>query len=174
MLADVITTERLTLPLWSAADVASMRGRGLRQKGWHADFPRREDLDAASIWREGDPWGPRSIVRGVTVLGSVGFFGAPETPGQRSGRSDDEITARPEPHEVEIGFGLVREAWGWGFATEAVKALVEAAEREGVRVRAAVEPTNAVSLKVLAKAGFTVLRGATEDGHLVMVRPLTV
>jgi RimJ/RimL family protein N-acetyltransferase len=159
VLPDAITTERLTLPLWTAADVAAMRGRGLRQKGWHPDFPRRDDLDAATLWRDGDPWGPRSIVRGVTVLGSAGFFGGPQ-----------DVEGVPE---VEIGFGLVREAWGWGFATEAVKALADAASAEGVRIRACVEPTNSASLKVLAKTGFTQLREATAEGLLVMVRPLT-
>ncbi|BBH16294.1 hypothetical protein Back2_05810 [Nocardioides baekrokdamisoli] len=154
---DVIVTERLTLPLWNAADVRAIRGQSpLRQPGWHADFPRKDDVDAASMWREGDPWGPRSIVRGVTVLGSIGFFGPPE--------DVDGVS------EVEIGFGLVREAWGWGFATEAVKALVDTAEAEDVRVRASVEPTNAASLRVLAKAGFTQLLRATDDGHLVMAR----
>ena len=156
-LPDLIATERLTLPLWTSADVASIRGRGLRQRGWHADFPRRDDIDAASMWRDGDVWGPRSITRGVTVLGSVGFFGPPE--------DVDGV------QETEIGYGLVREAWGWGFATEAVKAMVAAAEAEGVRIRASVEPTNAASVKVLAKAGFTQLREATPDGLLVMVRP---
>lgn len=158
-LPDLLRTERLSLPLWTSADVASIRGRGLRQKGWHADFPRQDDIDAASMWREGDDWGPRSITRGVTVLGSVGFFGAPQ-----------EVDG---VEETEIGYGLVREAWGWGFATEAVKAMVAAAEAEGVRIRASVEPTNAASLKVLAKAGFTQLREATPDGLLVMVRPFT-
>lgn len=155
---DVIVTERLTLPLWSVADVRAIKGQSpLRQPGWHAEFPREDDVDAASMWHEGDLWGPRSITRGVTVLGSVGFFGQPE---------DLDGVA-----ETEIGYGLVREAWGWGFATEAVKAMVAAAESEGVRVRASVEPTNAASLKVLAKAGFTQVREATEDGLLVMVRP---
>ncbi|HZP14534.1 MAG TPA: GNAT family N-acetyltransferase [Nocardioides sp.] len=156
-LPDLIATERLTLPLWTSADVASIRGRGLRQRGWHADFPRRDDIDAASMWRDGDVWGPRSITRGVTVLGSVGFFGPPE--------DVDGV------QETEIGYGLVREACGWGFATEAVRAMVAAAEAEGVRIRASVEPTNAASVKVLAKAGFTQLREATPDGLLVMVRP---
>ena len=153
VLTDAITTERLTLPLWTVADVSAMRGRGLRQKGCHSDFPRREDLDAATLWRDGDPWGPRSIVRGVTVLGSVGFFGP------------------PQEGEAELGFGLVREAWGWGFATEAVTALVAAAEAESVRVHATVDPTHKASLRVLAKAGFTQLLRATDDGQLVMARP---
>ena len=33
-------------------------------------------------------------------------------------------------------------------------------------------PDNAASIRVLAKCGFTELRGANEDGELVMARPL--
>lgn len=147
-----VTTERLSLPLWTAADVALLRGAGRRPE-WHRDFPRKDDVDAASMWREGDVWGPRSIVRGVTVLGSIGFFGPPDP---------DDPTG-----EVEVGYGLVQEARGWGFATEALQGLL--AQLEGA-VRATIDPANARSLRVVAKCGFTVLRGTTEDG-LVMVRP---
>ena len=158
----VVATERLTLPLWSAADVAAIRGsvRGEpRPAGWHRDFPRRDDVDAASLWVEGDPWGPRSIVRGVTTLGSIGFFGPPQP-------------AADGVPETEVGYGLVPEAWGWGFATEALHTLLRLTDAAGVRVRASVQPENARSLRVLAKAGFTQLRGSDEDGQLVMARPL--
>ncbi|MFT4288645.1 GNAT family N-acetyltransferase [Nocardioides sp.] len=158
MIPVVVSTERLTLPLWTAEDVAAIRAR-VRRPGWHADFPREDDVDAASLWREGDPWGPRSIVRGVTTLGSIGFFGPPEP-------AADGVA------ETEVGYGLVREAWGWGFATEALRALVGLTDAAGVRVRASVLPDNARSVKVLAKCGFTRLRGTTEDGELVMVRSL--
>jgi len=153
-----IVTERLTLPLWTADDVAAIRS-GARRDGWHVDFPREDDVDAASLWRQGDPWGPRSIVRGVTTLGSIGFFGPPEP-------APDGVV------ETEVGYGLVREAWGWGFATEALRALVGLTDAAGVRLRACVLPDNARSIKVLAACGFTRLRGTTEDGELVLVRPL--
>ena len=74
--------------------------------------------------------------------------------------------------EVEVGYGLVDEAHGWGFATEALSALLVETDAAGVRVRASVEPENAASIRVLAKCGFTELRGSDEDGHLVMARPL--
>lgn len=154
----VLTTERLRLPLWSRDDVDAIRA-GRQRSGWHPDFPRPDDQDAATLWTEGDPWGPRSIVRGVTTLGSIGFFGAPRP-------------AADDVPEVEVGYGLVAEARGWGFATEALQALVAAADADGVRVRASVEPTNRASLRVLAKCGFTQLRGSDEEGHLVMARPL--
>jgi len=146
-----VVTQRLTLPLWTANDVAAIRGLAARPAHWHRDFPRDDDVDAASLWHDGDVWGPRSIVRGVTVLGSIGFFGPPDPGG-----------------EVEVGYGLVREAWGWGFATEALTGLLGGVE---LAVRASVRPENARSLRVLAKCGFTQLRGATPDDELVMVRP---
>ena len=157
-LPQMLTTERLRLPLWDADDVAAIRSGG-RREGWHPDYPRTDDVDAATLWRADDPWSPRHIVRGVTALGSVGFFGPPE----------------PAPDgtpEVEVGYGLVDEAHGYGFMTEALRALLAATDAAGVRVRASVEPTNKASIRVLAKCGFTELRGSNEDGELVMARPL--
>lgn len=161
-LPTTIMTERLTLPLWTRADVEAIRdpegGIG-RPQSWHPQFPREDDRDAATMWVEGDRWSSRYIMRNGTVLGSIGFFGPPE--------------AAPDgTPETEVGYGLIEEARGWGFATEALKGLLACADEEGVRVRAAVEPTNAASLRVLAKCGFTELRGADEDGHLVMARPV--
>ena len=95
----------------------------------------------------------------MTALGSIGFFGPPEP-------------AADEVPEIEVGYGLVDEAHGYGFATEALQALLASTDALGVRVRASVEPTNRASIRVLAKCGFTQLRGTTEDGELVMVRPL--
>jgi len=154
----VVTTERLQLRLWDAGEAAAVRV-GERRPDFHADFPRQDDRDAATLWREGDPWGPRSIVRGVTVLGSIGFFGPPQA-------ADDGVP------EAEVGYGLVEEARGWGFATEALRGLLAFTDDAGVRVRASVSPDNPASIRVLAKAGFTSLRGTDEDGHLVFARPL--
>ena len=50
--------------------------------------------------------------------------------------------------------------------------MLAAADAAGVRVRASVLPDNAPSIRVLAKCGFTELRGSNEDGELVMARPL--
>ncbi|WP_307827887.1 GNAT family N-acetyltransferase [Nocardioides sp. SYSU D00038] len=159
-LPDEVVTERLRLPVWTADDVAAIRG-GARRPGWHPDFPREDDRDAASMWRPDDPWSSRSIVRGTTVLGSIGFFGPP------AADAGSEVVP-----EVEVGYGLVPEARGWGFATEALLGLLAATDAAGVRVRAAVDPGNRPGLRVLATCGFTELRGSDEDGRLVMARPL--
>jgi ribosomal-protein-alanine N-acetyltransferase len=157
-LPDVVRSERLTLPVWTPDEAADIRaGRG--RQGWHRDYPRKDDRDAATMYRPGDPWAPRHIVRGATALGSIGFFGPPEEAG-------DGVL------EAEVGYGLVEEARGWGFATEALQALLAETDAAGVRVRASVEPSNTASVRVLAKCGFTELRGGNEDGELVMARPL--
>jgi len=158
MLPEVVSSDRLSLPLWSADDVALLRGDG-RRPDWHQDFPREDDRDAASMWHDGDPWGPRSIVLDGVVVGSMGFYGPP-------GPAADGAP------EAEVGYGLVEEARGAGLATEALQAMIAAAETAGVRVRASVLPDNAASIRVLAKCGFTDLRGSNEDGELVMARPL--
>lgn len=153
-----VVTARLRLVLWDDATVTAVRS-GARLPDWHPDFPREDDVAAASIWREGDPWGPRSIVHEGVAVGSIGFFGAPEP-------------AADGVPEVEVGFGLVAPARGQGLATEALAALLQRADLAGTRVRASVAPANAASMRVLAKAGFTGLRGANEDGEMVLVRPL--
>ncbi|HYF72417.1 MAG TPA: GNAT family N-acetyltransferase [Nocardioides sp.] len=158
MLPDVVTSERLRLPLWTPDEAADIRA-GRHRDGWHRDYPRPDDRDAATMYRAGDPWSPRHIVRGTTALGGIGFYGPPEP-------APDDVP------EVEVGYGLVAEARGWGFATEALRALLVETDRVGVRVRASVEPGNTASIRVLAKCGFTELRGSNEDGELVMARPL--
>jgi len=157
-LPDVITSDRLRLPLWTPAEAADILA-GRHREGWHRDYPRRDDRDAATMYRAGDPWAPRHVVRGSTALGSIGFFGPPEA-------------AADGVPEAEVGYGLVDEAHGWGFATEALRAVLAETDRAGVRVRASVEPGNRASIRVLAKCGFTELRGSDEDGNLVMARPL--
>jgi RimJ/RimL family protein N-acetyltransferase len=154
-LPERIETDRLRLILVTAADAADMRA-GRRQDRWHPSYPRRDDVDAATLVREGDEhasWGPRHVVLGQQAVGSIGCFGP------------------PDDGETEVGFGLVPEVRGRGIATEALRALVAQATEAGVRLRASVAPDNQASLRVLARCGFTELRGSNEDGDLVMVRP---
>ncbi|MDQ4051250.1 MAG: GNAT family N-acetyltransferase [Actinomycetota bacterium] len=149
----MITTPRLRLVLVTADDAADMRA-GRRQDRWHPSYPRQDDVDAASMVRDGvDPWGPRHIVLGRLAVGSIGCFGP------------------PVDGETEVGYGLVEEVRGQGLATEAVQAMIAETQAAGVRLRASVAPDNTASLRVLAKCGFTELRGGTEDGELMMARP---
>jgi len=149
----LIRSERLRLVLVTTADADDMRA-GRHQDRWHPSYPRPDDVDAAALVRDGDTWGPRHIVLGVQAVGGIGCFGP------------------PVDGEAEVGYGLVEAARGAGVATEALRALTAEADRAGVRLRASVEPGNRASLRVLAKCGFTQLRGSDEDGNLVMARPL--
>ena len=162
-LPETITSQRLRLPLVTPEDAAGMLA-GRRRVSWHRDYPRKQDQDAAALVKADDPdagWGQRHIVRTFDglVVGSIGFFAAP-SPGA------DQVP------ETEVGFGLVEEARGHGAGYEALTALLQETDRAGVRVRASVRPENTSSLRVLATCGFTQVRGSTEDGELVMVRPL--
>lgn len=154
-----LATPRLRLPLWDLGTVTAIRA-GERRPEWHPQFPRRDDVDAATLWVDGDVWGPRSIVslRSGLVMGSIGFFGAPEP-------------AEDEAPEVEVGFGLVEAARGHGAATEALAAVLARADAAGVRVRARVRAHNHAAMRILTRQRFTGMRGTDEDGHLVLVRP---
>lgn len=156
VLPELIQTERLRLILLTRADADDMLA-GRRQDRWHPSYPRRDDVDAASMVT-GDSWGPRHVVLGHQAVGSIGCFGPP-------------VEEQGVP-ETEVGYGLVAEVRNRGLATEALRALVAASDAAGVRLRASVAPGNQPSLKVLARCGFTQLRGTTDDGELVMVRPL--
>lgn len=155
-----VASERLRLPLWDAATVQAIRA-GERWAGWHPEFPREDDVDAASMWRDGDTWSSRSVVSAKSglVMGSIGFFGPPEP-------AADGVL------EVEVGYGLVEAGRGHGAMTEALTAMLAYVDGAGVRVRASVAPANVASLRVLTKLGFTDLRGTTDDGELVLVRSL--
>ena len=155
----LVDTERLRLPLWTAEDVAAVLAARGRDADWHRTSRART---TATPPRSG-----ATATRGVRgrscsarmVVGSIGFFGPPAP-------ATDGVL------ETEVGYGLVEDARGHGLATEALRALLAEADAAGVRVRASVRPDNAASIRVLAKCGFTELRGSNEDGELVMARPL--
>ncbi len=162
-LPGLVTTQRLTLPLVTPEDAEGMLA-GRRRVSWHRDYPRKADQDAAAMVLTEDHatgWGQRHIVRSFDnlVVGSIGFFGTPAS-------GPDEVL------ETEVGFGLVEEARGHGAVREALTALLAETDRAGVRIRASVRPENRPALRLLAACGFTELRGSTEDGELVMVRPV--
>src|SRR5215469_13401731 len=59
------------------------------------------------------------------------------------------------PHEAMTGYVLARDAWGKGFATEALSALVDvAAQIEVTRLFALCHPGHRPSRRVLEKCGF--------------------
>jgi len=71
-----------------------------------------------------------------------------------------------ENGSVEIGYGISPEYWGNGYATEAVRAVVEWAEKqEGVNhIEAETAPDNKASQRVLEKCGFFPTGKTGEEG----------
>ena len=59
------------------------------------------------------------------------------------------------PHQAVTGYVLARDAWGKGYATEALAAVIDVARRAGVTVLSAVcHPDHGPSRRVLEKCGF--------------------
>ena len=67
--------------------------------------------------------------------------------------------AEPAPDGVEIGYRLVRSAWGKGYATEGARLMVGRAVSSGApRVFATTMAVNTASRRVLEKAGLQYVR----------------
>ncbi|MBA3416514.1 MAG: GNAT family N-acetyltransferase [Chloroflexia bacterium] len=152
---DVIATERLLLPPLSADAIQSLiDGDKERLEALTgAWFPRPLAppplmADALPFFRDRlrddpaiAPWWVRLIVRRDSgkAIGSAGFTGRPDVDGA-----------------VTLGYAVYPPFQNHGYATEAVRALTAWALRQpGVAtIRATVPPSNAPSLRVVAKAGF--------------------
>jgi [ribosomal protein S5]-alanine N-acetyltransferase len=99
------------------------------------------------------PWLGRAVVlgsdpEGRRVIGSVGFHGRPDATGR-----------------AEIGYQIEPASRGRGFASEAVRALLDWAAREhDVRsFRGSIAPDNAASLALAARLGFVVVGRRMDD-----------
>jgi RimJ/RimL family protein N-acetyltransferase len=71
--------------------------------------------------------------------------------------------------EIEIGWRLVRAAWGRGYATEAARPVLDhALETLGLgEVIADIDPENAASARVALKLGFRPTGSVPFNGHTV-------
>lgn len=66
--------------------------------------------------------------------------------------------------EAEIGFRLAKDAWGQGYATEALLAIIRHVS-EPLRIVAIVDPGNTRSVRVLRKADMTYERDIFFEGY---------
>lgn len=145
-----MTTPRLRLRAWRSTDAAAHRSL------WAERDPRSLrtiDADGRPTVEDLQRWGvaetDRTTERGLGLLAVelletksfIGYCGL--------------ITGQCDPDEPEIAYELARHAHGHGFATEAGRAVVEAAARTGrSRLWATVRAWNVASLRVLAKLDF--------------------
>src|SRR5215475_5788919 len=108
----MIETERLRLDAVDVPAAQSIAAGSRDGQSWHVEFPRGDDQDAAAmVLAHGETrFGCYVIIEKVSGLavGTIGFFGPPDEAGT-----------------VMIGFGLVEAVRGQGYATEALRGLVE-------------------------------------------------
>jgi len=162
-----LRTPRLLLRAWRRGDEPALVRHANHRDVWVnlADYfphPYTEaDADAWIAQVETDSGGSMhlAIVVGGEVVGGVGVV-----------RQQD--IAR---FTGSVGYWLGPTAWGYGYATEAVRALTEYLfqETDLQRLEARVFEWNPASCRVLEKAGFTLearlRRGASKDGQLIDV-----
>ena len=145
---EILETERLVLRRPRVSDEPAVFSRYASdpEVTRYMAFPTHRTLADAhafvewsdGLWARWPNAGPLLIFArdGVTLLGGAGIV------------NDDAERA-------QIGYILARDAWGRGYATEALLASVEAARAAGVRrLEAGVHVDHQASCHVLEKAGF--------------------
>ena len=160
---EMVETERLLLRRPNAADAPAIFARYAsdpevtRYMAW----PTHRSLDDTytflrfcdGVWARWPTAGPLLVFArdGVTLFGGAGIV-------------------NDSPDVAQIGYVLARDAWGRGYATEALLASVEAARAAGVRrLEAGVHVDHPASCRVLEKAGF--LREGIRPGHFPNLPP---
>ena len=138
-----LTTDRLVLRPWTAAEVAAVL-EGARRPYWAEDFPTEGDRVIAGLYSANPAWfgahGHRLVIERASglVVGSIGLFWP------------------PSEGAVELGYGITPSRQRRGYASEAARALTAfaLAAPDVHTVYADVELSNPPSIRVLEKAGF--------------------
>ena len=156
-----LTTERLFLRHFHILDAEPMYrvfgdpevmlfGEGVQKKEWIETWLRTCFERYYQTWG----FGPYAIVekQSQNVIGYCGLFYFPDINGQP---------------EVEIGYRLVRSAWGGGYATEAVLAVRDFAFNTlGIkRLIAIIDPANIASIHVAEKVGMRYEKEIMLEGY---------
>ncbi|MGW7538187.1 GNAT family N-acetyltransferase [Amycolatopsis sp. NPDC054798] len=156
---EILRTARLRLTAWLPEDLDDLAalhadGEVMQQMttGPQTREATRDRLEAFIAEHRRRGWSKWRVEGAAGFLGRAGFGVA-----HRSGHR-------------EVGYLLVREAWGAGLATELTEALRRWHEDHpepalAPELRAYVLPGNAASCRVLEKAGFREI--GEEDGQLV-------
>ena len=130
--------------LWADPDVTRYLARGRLAD---PDIRARLERERTNLERLGFQYWPLFLRDSGAFVGCCGLKHCP-------------YEGTPEAPELELGFHLVPEAWGRGYATEAASAVARLAfERLGAaRVFAGHHPENRASGAVLRKLGFEFVR----------------
>jgi RimJ/RimL family protein N-acetyltransferase len=166
MAAHELRTPRLRLVQLDPAEARALRerGRGGVAAPWADEYPLPGtwiavglELRAHAEGRDLGPWGTYQVVRRADgrVIGDAGFHGPPDPDGS-----------------VEVGYGIVPSARRQGYATEALRALLDLARArpEARCVRAEAEASNTGSWRAMERAGMRRVR--ERDGLVVYALPV--
>ncbi|MFI2004138.1 GNAT family N-acetyltransferase [Streptomyces jumonjinensis] len=132
--------------------------------------------DDGALWADGYPdagdvTGARRFLGVCAEHGDPRPFGAYEIRRRGDGRAIGGLGFHGPPDEhatVTIGYGLIPAARGRGYATEALRALLEFARRHGIAcVRGDTDLGNVASQRVMAAAGMS---PAGEEDRLTYYR----
>ena len=154
----IVTQRLLMVQLGVEQAVALVDGRGGSDRPWAPGYPDDGALvgagfvmTAAQHGRDLGPYGTYEIVRRSDgrVIGAAGFLGPPDETGA-----------------VRVGFGLAESARGHGYATEALRALLQWARGQDGLTCALADTTkaNVASQRVMERAG---MHRIGEDGELL-------
>jgi RimJ/RimL family protein N-acetyltransferase len=158
-MANTLVTRRLLMvELGVEEAVALVDGRGGSGRTWAPGYPDDGALMAAGFvmtaakhGRDLGAFGTYEIIRrrDGAVIGAAGFQGPPDDTGA-----------------VRVGYGLAESARGRGYATEALRGLLEWARgQDGLTcVLADTTRTNVASQRVMERAG---MKRIGEDGELL-------
>lgn len=142
-----LDTERLTLRRFAETDLAALYAYRsdpeiARFQPWQA-----HDLEAARGWLanvlDGEPGSPGRWFQFALVLRGTGAL-----------VGDLGLRTEADPRQMEIGFTLSRAAWGRGYATEAVRAVLGIAFGLGAhRVIGNCDARNLASVRLMERVG---------------------
>jgi RimJ/RimL family protein N-acetyltransferase len=153
------TTNRLVLhPIDAVEAERILGGAATSEDAWASGYPSESDLKAvgnllAATIAGGDqrPWGYFQLRRRIDglAIGGIEFFGPPDGEGT-----------------VEVGYGLVPDARGHGYAAEALAAVIGIARTAGAkRVVANTSPDNVASQRTMRDVGMPRVSANAEAWH---------
>jgi [ribosomal protein S5]-alanine N-acetyltransferase len=154
-----LETERLVLE-WMTREIATSILSGVASPDWGRGFPSPGELTVAKrVLEETVTPVPPFLVYVMRERSSGLFIGGAG------------FHAPPADRTVEFGYGLTRAYQGYGYATEACGALVEAAFASGEidQIVATTEANNTASQGVLRRLAFTPANDA--GTYWVLSRP---
>jgi ribosomal-protein-alanine N-acetyltransferase len=179
-----ILADRLSVIVMTPDLMATMEGDvdGARPFAWPSWWPDERDRGHLALWRNraaeaelNIAWGPRAVVDAHgQMLGHAGFHRPPAP--IESGLDDPTFVGRRDPAAggvVELGYTIFPIYRRRGYATEAVRALINWAQGTGAvgAVLAAVAADNTSSVHVLERVGGFIEIGScrSDDGGVEVV-----